>query len=221
MSLYGYRGRRFFGPGWHLDSNSLSLTIDTVCVISRDDCLVKYPKTLSYENQCLKNIPAPGPRHVLHTITRTLSLSAPIIHNALQCQRIRGKKTKFWWMLWKTCLGCAALPYRHCSDSLAALSIDGGGGVGWGWLLPGTAECTRSLPAAPTWVVLHRQGSAIPNTEPRWRGLKAEPDPINRSHPPKHKWNLSLNSEHVEDSLVVGVCMYELLSVFCVSSFAF
>ena len=31
------------------------------------------------------------------------------------------------------------------------------------------------LPAASTWlVVLHRQpGSAIPNTEPRWRGLKA------------------------------------------------
>lgn len=73
-----------------------------------------------------------APRHVLHTITLTLSLSAPIIHNALQCQRMRGKQTKFWWMLWKTCLGCAALPYRHCSDSLAALSIDGGGGGGAG-----------------------------------------------------------------------------------------
>ena len=65
MSLYGCCGWRFLGPGWHLDSNSLSPTIDTVCVISRDDCLVKYPKTLCYENQCLKNIPASGPQACL------------------------------------------------------------------------------------------------------------------------------------------------------------
>ena len=65
MSLYGCCGWRFLGPGWHLDSNSLSLTIDTVFVISRDDCWVKYPKTLCFENQCLENIPARGPQACL------------------------------------------------------------------------------------------------------------------------------------------------------------
>ena len=91
-------------------------------------------------------------------------------------------------MLGKTCLGCAALPYRHCSDSLAALSIDGGGGgAGAGGRVGGGGgggvggrggadylDLQRVHSAR--YLLLHRQMVAPPyQTRSRagWRGLKA------------------------------------------------
>ena len=97
-------------------------------------------------------------------------------------------------VVWRelTCLGCAAPPpSRHCSDSLAALSIDGGGGgVEWGgWLLPGTAECTRPLPAAPTWVGWCATQAGECHTK-HGAALEGPQSPINRSHPLKPQYCL-------------------------------
>ena len=88
-------------------------------------------------------------------------------------------------MLGKTCLGCAALPYRHCSDSLAALSIDGGGGgagAGGGGRVGGGGGGVDYLDLqtqrvhSGRYLLLHRQMVAPPyQTRSRagWRGLKA------------------------------------------------
>ena len=86
-------------------------------------------------------------------------------------------------MLGKTCLGCAALPYRHCSDSLAALSIDGGGGgagaggrVGGGGGGGGVDYLDLQRVHSAGYLLLHRQMVAPPyQTRSRagWRGLKA------------------------------------------------
>ena len=93
-----------------------------------------------------------------------------------------------------TCLGCAAPPpSRHCSDSLAALSIDGGGGgVEWGAgqfyylelqsaLLP-AATCSSYLA-----LVLHRQGECHTKHPAALEGPQST---INRSHARFKTFNL-------------------------------
>ena len=91
------------------------LTIDTVFVSSRDDCWVKYPKTLCFENQCLENVPARGPQACLaHNysnpvfVSTTYSQCIAMSTNERQTNKISGE-----------CCEKLALVAQHCPTATA------------------------------------------------------------------------------------------------------